>query len=32
MEKVGGIVTRGILLDVAAVKGAAMLEAGNDPS
>lgn len=30
VEKVGGIVTRGVLLDVAAVKGVAMLEAGYE--
>lgn len=30
VEKVGGIVTRGVLLDVAGVKGAAMLEAGYE--
>ena len=30
VEKVGGIVTRGVLLDVAAVKGVAMLEGGYE--
>lgn len=30
VEKVGGIVTRGVLLDVAAVKGVEMLEAGYE--
>jgi kynurenine formamidase len=30
VEKVGGIVTRGVLLDVAAVKGVPMLEAGYE--
>lgn len=30
VEKVGGIVTRGVLLDVAAIKGVEMLEAGYE--